>query len=108
VAERAQGTEKLTAIANNGKHIRKSRKSQKGGNEHKKSENFECNVESKATEQPKFTTKTADQEQRRAKEGRPKPEEARNSSLERVCVSAKENRSESGKSSDTRVAEKPL
>jgi hypothetical protein len=65
--ERAEGTEKLAAKANDGKHKRKSHKSQKGGNEHKKSKNFECNAESKATEQPKPTTETADQEQRRPK-----------------------------------------
>jgi hypothetical protein len=68
--ERAQGIEKLTANANDGKHKRKSRKSQKGGNEHKTSKNFECNAESKATEQPKPTTETADQEH-----GRPKRED---------------------------------
>jgi hypothetical protein len=75
--ERAQGTEKLTANTNNGKHIRKSHKSQKGGNEHKKSQNFECNAESKATEEPKPTMETTDQDQRRAKKGRPKPEESK-------------------------------
>jgi hypothetical protein len=75
--ERAQGTEKLTANSNDEKHKRKSRKSQKGGNEHKKSNNFECNAESKATEQPKPTTETAEQEQRRVKEGRPKLEESK-------------------------------
>jgi hypothetical protein len=73
--ERAQGTEKQTAKVNDGKHIRKSRKSQKGGNEHKKSKNFECTAESKAREQPKPTTERAEQEQGRAKHGRPKPEE---------------------------------
>jgi hypothetical protein len=75
--ERAQGTEKLTANANDGKHIRKSRKRQKGGNGHKKSKNFECNAESKATEQPNSTTETAEQEQRRIKEGRPKTAESK-------------------------------
>jgi hypothetical protein len=75
--ERAQGTEKQTANTNDGKPIRKSRKSQKGGNEHKKSKNFECNTESKATEQTKTTTEIAEQEQRRAKEGQPKPEESK-------------------------------
>jgi hypothetical protein len=75
--ERAQGTEKLTANANDGKHKRKSCKSQKGGNEHKKSKNFECNAESKATEQPKPTTETIEQEQRRTNEGRPKLEEGK-------------------------------
>jgi hypothetical protein len=68
--ERAQGTEKLTINANDEKHKRKSLKSQKGGNEHKKSKNFECNAESKAIEQLKPTTETAEQEQRRVKEGR--------------------------------------
>jgi hypothetical protein len=54
---------------------KKSRKSQKGGNEHNQSKNIECNAESKATEQPKLTTETAEQEQRRAKVGRPKTAE---------------------------------
>jgi hypothetical protein len=66
--ERAQGTEKLIVNANDGKPIRKNHKSQKGENEHKKSKIFVCNAESKATEQPKPTTETAEQEQRRAKE----------------------------------------
>jgi hypothetical protein len=60
--ERAQGTEKLKANSKDGKHKRKSHKSQKGGNEHKKSKNFEYNAESKATEQPKPTTETTEQE----------------------------------------------
>jgi hypothetical protein len=75
--EKVQGTEKLAANANNGKLKRKSRKSQNGGNEHKKSKNFECNTESKATEQPKLTTETTEQEQRRANERRPKLEECK-------------------------------
>jgi hypothetical protein len=106
--ERAQGTEKLTANANDGKHKRKSRKSQNGGNEHKKSKNFECNAESKATEQPKPTTETAGQEQRQPKREDQRQQKARNSSLERVFRSATENHSENGKSSGARVAEKPL
>jgi hypothetical protein len=75
--ERVSRTEKLIANANEGKHIRKSRKSQKGGNEHKKLKNFECNAQQKATEQSKPTTETTEQEQRWVKEGRPKPEEAK-------------------------------
>jgi hypothetical protein len=39
--------------------------------------NFECHAESKATEQPKPITETTKQEQRWAKEGRPKPEESK-------------------------------
>jgi hypothetical protein len=68
---------KTDSNANDGKHKRKSRKSHKGGNEHKKSKNFESNAESKATEQLKPTTETTEQGQRRAKKGRPKPEEAK-------------------------------
>jgi hypothetical protein len=75
--DKAPETEKLIANANDRKHKRKSRKSHKGRNEHKKSKNFECNAESKATEQPKPTTETAEQEQRRAKEGKPRPEEGK-------------------------------
>jgi hypothetical protein len=75
--ERAQGAEKLTATANDAKHRRQSRKSQKGENEHKRSNNFECNAESKATEQPTPTMETAEQEQRRAKEGKLQPEESK-------------------------------
>jgi hypothetical protein len=75
--ERTQRTEKLTVNANDGKYRRKSHKSQKGGNEHKKSKNFEWNAESKATEQPKPTTETAEQEQGRAKEGRLKTAESK-------------------------------
>jgi hypothetical protein len=59
--ERVQGIEKLTGNANDGKHIRKSCKSQQGGNEHKESANFECNAESKAIEWPKPTKETAKQ-----------------------------------------------
>jgi hypothetical protein len=103
--ERAQGTEKLTANANDGKHIRKSRKSQKGGNEHKKSKSIECNAESKATEQPKSTTETTDQEQRRVKERRPKPAESKKQFPETRPCPPEENRSENGKSSGARGGE---
>jgi hypothetical protein len=103
--ERAQGTEKLTANGNDGKHIGKSRKSQKGGNEHKKSKNFECNAESKATEQLKLTTETAEQEQRRSKRKDQNRKKARNSSLECVCGSAPENHSKNRKSSIARRTE---
>jgi hypothetical protein len=72
----------LTANANDGKHIRKSRKSQKGGNEHTKSKNIECNAESQATEQPKPTTETAEQEQGRAKEERLKTAESKKQLIE--------------------------
>jgi hypothetical protein len=75
--DRAQRTEKLTANANDGKHKRKSRKSQKGRNEHKKSKSIECNAGSKATEQPKTTTVTAEQEQGQAKNGRSKTAESK-------------------------------
>jgi hypothetical protein len=69
--------QKLIANVNDGKHKRKSHKSQKGENEHKKLKSFDCNPESKATEQPKPTTETAEQEQGWAKERRPKAAESK-------------------------------
>jgi hypothetical protein len=106
--ERTQGTEKLTANANDGKHFRKSRKSQKRENEHKRSKTFECNAESAATEQPRPTTETTEQEQRQTNEGQPKPEEGKKqfpgtSSLFRVRKSFG-----NGKSSGARVTQKRL
>jgi hypothetical protein len=59
------------------RYKRKSRKSQKAENEHKQSKNFKCSVESKATEQPKSITETAEQEPGRAKERRSKPAESK-------------------------------
>jgi hypothetical protein len=103
--ERAQRTEKLTAKANDGKYKRKSRKSQKGGNEHKRSKNFECNAESKATEQPKPTTGQQSKNKNGPKRKDQNQKKARNSSLEHVCGSATENRLEKGKSSGARGGE---
>jgi hypothetical protein len=86
--ERAQRTEKLTANTNDGKHKRKSHKSQKEGNEHKQSKNFEWNAESKATEHPKPITETAEKEQRRAKEERLKTAESKKQLIgTRLCLS---------------------
>jgi hypothetical protein len=103
-----QGTEKLTAKANDEKHTRKSAKSQKGGMSTK------CRKASNVTQNQKRQYSPSPQQRQQSKnKGGPKREgqryqKARNSSLERVCGSATGNRSENGKSSGARVAEKPL
>jgi hypothetical protein len=79
--ERAQGTEKSAANANNGKRKRKSRQGQKGEKEHNRSKDGECHAGREATEQAKSTTETAEKEPGRAKEGRPNPAERKKSFL---------------------------
>jgi hypothetical protein len=62
---------------NDGKHKRKSRRSQKGENEHKKPKDFECNEVPKVTEQHRPTSEAAEKQPGRAKERRLKPAESK-------------------------------
>jgi hypothetical protein len=69
---------------------------------------FECNAESKATEQPKPQRRKQSKNKDEPKREDQNQKKARNSTSEGVRCSAAENRSEKGKSSGIRMAEKPL